>query len=68
MSNDLFTLRKKQHCRTCKKPNYPRKSYKDYCLCTDCNCLYCQTKTPAPNDPEFKEAELAAAKQKFQEL
>lgn len=68
MLPDLFTLRRKQHCSTCGKPDYPRTTYKKYCLCTDCDCGYCQTKTPKPNDPKFKEMELEAAQQKFKEL
>ena len=53
MKLDLFTLRRQQHCTTCRKPNYPKSTIDHYCKCTDCTCGYCRKKIPHMEDPAY---------------
>lgn len=56
----LGILRAKQHCETCKLPTYPRTEWQDWCRCEDCNCLYCQDKVLAKDDPDFVQLQTEA--------
>lgn len=52
-AEQIGIFREMQHCKTCGLPNYSRTELSDFCMCEDCNCLYCENKIPTKQDPEF---------------